>query len=61
MAPLKRNSVDPVAAHLAPSATRSRHQSLHHFVADSAWPDEKLLMRVAQWVVPAMNSSDCSW
>ena len=36
MAPLKRKSVEPMAAHLAPAATGSRHQSLHHFVADSA-------------------------
>src|SRR4249920_144204 len=35
MAPLKRKSVEPMAAHLAPTATRSRPQSLHHFVADS--------------------------
>ncbi|MCW8207584.1 IS701 family transposase, partial [Verminephrobacter aporrectodeae subsp. tuberculatae] len=35
MAPLARKSVEPMAAHLAPQATRSRHQSLHHFVAQS--------------------------
>lgn len=33
MAPLARKSVEPMAAHLAPQATRARHQSLHHFVA----------------------------
>ena len=60
-APLKRKSVEPMAAHLAPSATRSRHQSLHHFVADSAWSDEQMLLRVAQWVVPAMDFSDGGW
>lgn len=61
MAPLERKSVQPMAAHLAPSATRSRHQSLHHFVADSAWSDEQMLLRVAQWVVPAMDFSDGGW
>lgn len=61
MAPLKRKSVEPMAAHLAPSGTRSRHQSLHHFVADSAWSDEQVLLRVAQWVVPAMDFSDGGW
>lgn len=61
MAPLKRKSVEPMAAHLAPAATRSRHQSLHHFVADSAWSDEQMLLRVAQWVVPAMDFSDGGW
>ena len=29
MAPLKRKSVEPMASHLAPAATRARHQSLH--------------------------------
>ena len=61
MAPLKRKSVEPMAQHLAPMATRSRHQSLHHFVADSAWSDEEMLLRVAQWVVPAMDFSDGGW
>ena len=61
MAPLKRKSVEPMAAHLAPAATRSRHQSLHHFVADSAWSDEQMLLRVAQWVLPAMDFSDGGW
>jgi SRSO17 transposase len=48
MAPLERKSVEPMAAHLAPAVTRSRHQSLHHFVADSAWSDDEMLRRVAQ-------------
>ena len=61
MAPLKRKRVEPMASHLAPMATRSRHQSLHHFVADSAWSDEQMLLRVAQWVVPAMDFSDGGW
>jgi SRSO17 transposase len=61
MAPLKRKSVEPMAAHVAPSATRSRHQSLHHFVADSAWSDQQMLLRVAQWVVPAMDLGDGAW
>jgi SRSO17 transposase len=61
MAPLNRKSVEPMASHLDPTATRSRHQSLHHFVADSAWSDEEMLLRVAQWVVPAMDFSDGGW
>jgi SRSO17 transposase len=61
MAPLKRKSVEPMAAHLAPSTTRARHQSLHHFVADSAWSDEQMLLRVAQWVMPSMDFSDGGW
>ena len=61
MAPLERKSVEPMASHLAPTATRSKHQSLHHFVADSAWSDEEMLLRVAQWVVPAMDFGDGGW
>lgn len=61
MAPVKRKSVEPMAALLAPATTRSRHQSLHHFVADSAWSDDKVLLRVAQWVVPVMDFSDGGW
>jgi len=61
MAPLKRKSVEPMASHLAPAATRSRHQLLHHFVANSAWSDEQMLLGVAQWVVPAMDFSDGGW
>lgn len=34
---------------------------MHHFVADSAWSDEQMLLRVAQWVVPAMGFSDGGW
>ena len=61
MAPLSRKSVEPMAAHLDPRHTRSRHQSLHHFVADSAWSDEQMLLRVAQWVVPKMDFGDGGW
>ena len=61
MAPLARKSVAPMAAHLAPQATRARHQSLHHFVAASAWSDEQMLLRVAQWVVPAIDFGDNAW
>jgi SRSO17 transposase len=61
MAPFTRNSVQLMVAHLAPAVTRPRHQSLHHFVADSAWSDEEMLRRVAQWVVPSMDFSDGGW
>ncbi len=61
MSPLQRKSVEPMAAHMDPLKVRSRHQSLHHFVADAAWSDEQMLLRVAQWVVPRMNFSDGGW
>lgn len=61
MSPLTRKSVEPMASHLAPTSTRAKHQSLHHFVADAAWSDEEMLLRVAQWVVPTMDFSTGGW
>ena len=61
MSPLARKSVEPMAAHMDPLKVRSRHQSLHHFVADAAWSDEQMLLRAAQWVVPEMDFSDGGW
>jgi SRSO17 transposase len=61
MSPLARKSVEPMAAHIDPQRARSRHQSLHHFVADANWSDEQMLLRVCQWVVPKMDFSDGGW
>ncbi len=61
MSPLSRKSVEPMAAHLDPLKARSRHQSLHHFVADANWSDEQMLLRVCQWIVPLMDVSDGGW
>ena len=61
MSPLARKSVEPMAAHVDPLKVRSRHQSLHHFVADANWSDEQMRLRVCQWVVPLMDFSDDGW
>lgn len=61
MSPLQRKSVEPMAAHVDPMNVRSRHQSLHHFVADANWSDEQMLLRVCQWVVPLMDFGDGGW
>ena len=61
MSPLARKSVEPMAAHIEPQRVRSRHQSLHHFVADAGWSDGEMWLRVAQWVVPEMDFSDGGW
>src|SRR5665647_3801146 len=50
-----------MAAHVDPHKVRSRHQSLHHFVADANWSDEQMLLRVCQWVVPLMDFSGGGW
>ena len=45
-----RKSVEPMAAALDPVNTRSKHQALHHFVADSSWSDQRILDKAWQWV-----------
>ena len=61
MSPLSRKSVEPMAAHVDPLKVRSRHQSLHHFVADANWSDEQMLLRVCQRVAPEMDFRDGGW
>ena len=61
MSLLARKSVEPMAAQVDPLHARSRHQSLHHFVADANWSHEQMLLRVCQWVVPKMDFGDGGW
>jgi len=62
MLPIERKSVEPLAAHTDPLHVRSKHQSLHHFVADSDWSDQAVLERVREWVIPALGIEDgCYW
>ncbi len=49
--PVQRKSVEPMAAHLAPTRVRSAHQRLHHFVADAAWSDDAVLAAVRDYVL----------
>lgn len=49
--PVQRKSVEPMAAHLAPTRVRSEHQRLHHFVADAAWSDSAVLAAVRDYVL----------
>lgn len=53
--PIKRKSVEPMAAHLAPGRVRQMHQSLHHIVAEAAWNGEGVLRRVREQVLRAMT------
>jgi len=55
MLPLERKSVEPLAAGIDPQQVRARHQSLHHFVAQSDWSDTAVLERVRDWVLPRMS------
>ena len=50
--PGERKSVEPMAALTAPAHTAPKHQSLLHFVANAAWPDEAVLINVRLTVLP---------
>src|SRR4051794_41423496 len=41
--PAERKSVEPIAAVTAPSRVAAQHQSLLHFIGQSAWSDEAVL------------------
>jgi SRSO17 transposase len=51
----ERKSVEPMAAQLAPDRVRSKHQSLHHFVADAPWSDAALLGAVREYVLERVH------
>lgn len=54
--PGDRKSVEPMAARIDPLHVRSRHQSMHHFVADSPWRDEDVLRLAREWALEAMET-----
>ena len=51
-----RKSVEPMAARLRPDRTSAEHQSLLHFVGQSAWDEKALLASVHRLVLPAMTA-----
>jgi SRSO17 transposase len=53
--PCERKSVEPLAAVTAPQRTAAQHQSLLHFVGGGGWSDEKVLAKVRQMVLPAIE------
>jgi SRSO17 transposase len=55
MMPCDRKSVEPLAAATAPARVAAQHQSLLHFVGEGRWSDEKVLAKVREMVVPAME------
>jgi SRSO17 transposase len=61
MLPLRRKSIEPLAAAVDPCHVPARHQSLQHLVADSPWSDEDVLSRVQSWVLPKMLSEHQAW
>src|SRR5260370_1290184 len=55
MGPSERKSVEPMAAVTAPDQTSAQHQSLLHFVGQSEWSDAKVLAKVRELVLPAIE------
>jgi len=55
MLPCERKSVEPMAAVTAPSRTAAQHQSLLHFVGEGGWSDERVLDKVREMVLPAIE------
>ena len=55
MMPCERKSVEPMAALTAPERTAAQHQSLLHFVGQGRWPDERVLAKVREMVLPRIE------
>jgi SRSO17 transposase len=55
MMPCERKSVEPMAAVTAPARVAAQHQSLLHFVGEGRWSDEKVLTKVREMVLPAIQ------
>lgn len=53
--PGERKSVEPMAARVDPQNVRSRHQSLHHLVADADWDDAAVLAAVRDYALPVLQ------
>jgi SRSO17 transposase len=53
--PSERKSVEPMAAVAAPANVRRQHQSLLHFVGEAPWSDERVLAKVREMVLPAIE------
>jgi SRSO17 transposase len=50
-----RKSVEPMAAVTAPAGVSAQHQKLLHFVANAPWSDKRVLGKVREMVVPAIE------
>jgi len=55
--PGDRKSVEPMAARIDPGNVRSRHQSMHHFIADAPWSDRGVLRVAREHALPAIEEA----
>ena len=54
--PLDRKSVEPIAANTDAVRVSAQHQCLLHFVGEGPWPDEKVLGKVREVVLPKIEN-----
>jgi SRSO17 transposase len=50
-----RKSVEPMAAVTAPAGVSAQHQKLLHFVANAPWSDQRVLAKVLELALPAIE------
>jgi len=53
--PGQRKSVEPMAGKTDPDRMEAQHQSLLHFIGISEWSDERVLAKVREMVLPAIE------
>jgi SRSO17 transposase len=53
--PGERKSVEPMAGKTDPDRMEAQHQSLLHFIGISEWSDERVLAKVREMVLPAIE------
>jgi SRSO17 transposase len=53
--PGERKSVEPMASKTDPDRMEAQHQSLLHFIGISEWSDERVLAKVREMVLPAIE------
>jgi SRSO17 transposase len=53
--PGERKSVEPLAGKTDPDRMAAQHQSLLHFIGISEWSDERVLAKVREMVLPAIE------
>jgi SRSO17 transposase len=53
----ERKSVEPIAAVTAPARVAAQHQSLLHFVGEGRWSDDRVLAKVREMVLAAIEDA----
>jgi SRSO17 transposase len=53
--PVERKSIEPIAAQVAPSRAKAKHQSLQQFITDAPWRDRPALSVAYNHALPALQ------